>query len=860
MKLKETINDKIYSSGNFSFFAIKLVSIQGITETNQNIVQTILSEENRNKHIKFIDTLIGKADENIIYEICYVCKEINVTQVLRKIDVYLICQLQNYSIEDAQNHLITIYQILNSTFDEYDFEILDSKQVKNLINRKEPEYIYQITRKVILDQLDTLESGITIKNIGFVQENNSEISQNSKKENYITYIFPFKYSVYYGEKLFADLSYQGINSFTLSIKIQPTLIQKDEENFIEEQITKCEKFAQISILSSSPETERIYPTLQKLARDYQSNLLNFLFALKRNTALMTVEIVSSQKIPEPYLHTLASYISAPESQFSNNSFLFTGGYEIHELKSKKVNKNKLSINIENHPLLPDGVSRLLYVFSSEEISCAFRFPPMPKDLIPNFNIKLFKERLAPIELIEQYKKTNSGTLIGYNIFKTHKNEIRILEEDLKKHVYIIGQTGTGKSTILETMMLDCIRNGKGVCFIDPHGDLFKRILGKIPEKRINDVVIFDPADSEYPVGFNFLEYDDINQRYFIANEFVNIIRRLLISEFGVYGASGVTGPIFYKYLRNMLLLVMSDKDNPGTLIDLYISFSSDNAWRRWYPLKIKDPMLEVFVENELKKRSITDSDRGEISLGEYVASKLQNFVFDPLLRNIFIQKKSTINILDIINKGKILLVNLAKGELSEENSRFLGMVLMTKIMSAAMTRVKMQEKQRKEFYLFVDEFQNIATNSFITLLSEARKFGISLTIANQFIEQIEDSHITLSIFGNVGTFICFRLGQVDAKKLEQKFLPYVSAFHLANLPNWHAYVTTLHNGRNTIPFIIQTILDKQDYSEKVANRVRETSRAKYSTKLSLSNNERTKQQDIIDKTFEEILRQFSEEK
>lgn len=822
--------NKIYSSNAFSYFAIKLVSIEGIFSNEQNKIYVQKLEENRNKHIKLINALIGEKDERLTYEIRYVCNAIKENQMLRKIDIYFICQLKNFTQDEVTKHLVTIYQILDATFDEYNFELLDSGQVKNLIMKKEPKFIYSYTRRVIIDRLDTLETGINVKNIGFSEHIPENINDNYEQS--ITYLFPYNYSIYKGEKFFADLSFHGINYFIIRVKIKPALVSREEENFIEQQIIKCEKFAQISLSSSITETEKIYPTLQKLARDYQNSLLNFLFGLKKNTALMTIEIESEEKLPEVYLHTLGPYFSSPVMASSNFDLQFTGNYEVVEIynndKNLKIEK-EIKINLRKHPLIPENITRLLYLFNSEEICCAFRFPLQPTELIPNFNVSLFKERLAPVELIEQFQQQKkSGVLIGYNIYKSQKNEIRILDEDLKKHVYIIGQTGTGKSTLIETMVLDCIRTNKGVCFIDPHGDLFKRILGKIPKNRIRDVIVLDPADADYPIGFNVLEYYDPNQRYFIANEFVSIIRRLLISDYGEYAISHFTGPIFYKYLRNMLLLIMSDPDNPGTLIDLYNCFSSDNEWLKWYPLKFKDPILEIFIENELKNRSLTASSRDEVSLGEYVGSKLQNFVFDPLLRNIFIQRRSSINVLEIMNSGKILLVNLAKGELSEENSRFLGMILLTKIMSAAMERVKLPKSKRREFYIFVDEFQNIAINSFTILLSEARKFGLSLIIANQFIEQISDSKITLSIFGNVGTFICFRLGQIDASKIEQKFLPYVSSFNLTYLPNWYAFMTTLCKGKNTIPFVIQTKVDEEKYSKEIAKKVIDSSREQYS--------------------------------
>ncbi len=323
-----------------------------------------------------------------------------------------------------------------------------------------------------------------------------------------------------------------------------------------------------------------------------------------------------------------------------------------------------------------------------------------------------------------------------------------------------------------------------------------------------------------------LEYEDDSQRHFLIQELVSIIIRLLEDEFGPQ-AYEMIGPIFLQHMKMNLLLVMSKPNDPGTLLEFYNIYQSRNYWRRWLPLQIKDPLLENWVNQTLPNTDYLRTSSDSISTGSYVNSKFEGFVFDPILRNIFGQKHSTINLKDIMNQGKILLVNLAKGELTETNSRFLGMVLLAKIMAAATSRVKIPPKERKEFYLYVDEFQSIATQNFITLLSEARKFGVSLILANQFLSQIKDPRIIQSIFGNVGTIICFRLGQADAELMEREFFPIFNRFDLGNLPNWQAYIKTLINGQTVTPFNLQTVLDKLRYCEVTAQQVREHSRKTY---------------------------------
>lgn len=271
-------------------------------------------------------------------------------------------------------------------------------------------------------------------------------------------------------------------------------------------------------------------------------------------------------------------------------------------------------------------------------------------------------------------------------------------------------------------------------------------------------------------------------------------------------------------------LATSDPANPGTLLEFYNIFQQRDYWRRWLPLKSTDPLLRRWTDEVLPKTNYLSPGSDNVSLGGYVGSKFQGFVFDPRLRNIFAQKHSTISLRDIIAQNKILLVNLAKGQLTETNSRFMGMLLLASLQNAILARVNVRESDRMPFFLCVDEFQSVATQSFVSLISEGRKFGLGLVLANQFISQIGSARITDSILGNVGTFIAFRLGPADAELIEQEMLPEVSRAALINLPNRRAYLKALINGEPARPIAIETILPRTPYLCGTVDRITNMSR------------------------------------
>jgi len=561
---------------------------------------------------------------------------------------------------------------------------------------------------------------------------------------------------------------------------------------------------------------------------YQRYQVRMLHGLRDDAALVTVEIASPAPISHPVVDAVGALITGPTGSGAlredGTSHYLSGGYEVVNLGAEQGAAKafmSLDLHLPRHPLaLPDAV-RLLYLFDSVEASAAFRLPPATAEDPPGVAIIRWRARPAPGDLPER------GLLVGVSVVRGRPYPVRVGPEDRLRHIYVVGQTGTGKTTLLKTMILDDLCNGEGLCVIDPHGDLYKELLGKIPKSRIEDVVLLDPSDTEFPVGFNMLEYETESQRHFLIQEMVGIVSRLMEDEFGYGAVKEFAGPLFFQHMRMNLLLTMSNPDDPGTLLEFYTIYQEEGYWRRWLPLHIDDPQLQRWVTNVLPRQDYLETGRDQVSMGGWVGSKFEGFVFDPKLRNIFGQKRSTINLREIMDTGKILLVNLAKGELSEVNSRFLGMVLLAKLQATAMERVRIPRHSRRVFHVYVDEFQSIATQSFITLLSEGRKFGLSLILANQFVSQIKDPRIVQAIFGNVGTLVCFRLGQADAELMEREMFPVFTRLDLLRLPNWHAYVTTLVNGQTVPPFNVQTVADTIRYDEERAAQVLAWSRERY---------------------------------
>lgn len=428
------------------------------------------------------------------------------------------------------------------------------------------------------------------------------------------------------------------------------------------------------------------------------------------------------------------------------------------------------------------------ILSSEELASFFHFPNTP---LESSNVKVLKSREhpAPVEM------PSVGLLLGKNIYRGEERAIRMTDDDRRRHLYIIGQTGTGKTAFMREMIRQDIVAGKGLCFIDPHGDAAEEIISLIPESRANDLIYFNPGDIARPMGLNMLEYDPRfpEQKTFIINELMDIFNKL-------YNMSITGGPMFEQYFRNSAGLVMDDPESGNTLLEI-VRVLSDKPFRDMKLAKCKNPLITQFWTQVAEKAG------GEASLQNmvpYITSKFDTFLSNEIMRPIIAQEKSAFNFRNVMDSGKILLINLSKGRLGELNSSLIGLLMVGKLLMAAFSRIDIPDQdQRRDFYLYIDEFQSVTTKSIATILSEARKYRLNLTIAHQFIGQL-DEDIKKAVFGNVGSVAAFRIGVEDTEMIAKQFSPIVSADDLLNLPNRHGYAKILINGATTRPFSFVT--------------------------------------------------------
>ncbi|MDD3711858.1 MAG: type IV secretion system DNA-binding domain-containing protein, partial [Patescibacteria group bacterium] len=387
-------------------------------------------------------------------------------------------------------------------------------------------------------------------------------------------------------------------------------------------------------------------------------------------------------------------------------------------------------------------------------------------------------------------------------------------DDRRRHMYLIGKTGMGKSTILENMIVEDIRSGKGVAVVDPHGDLVEKIIKYIPSNRINDVVYFNPADMEYPIAFNLVEQVDPHLRHLVASGLIGVFQKLWADSWG---------PRLEYILRNSILAIL---DFPGSTLLGVVRMLSDKEYRKKVVANIKDPVVKSFWEKEFAGYA----DKFASEAVSPIQNKVGQFLSSSFMRNIVGQVKSSLDMREIMDEGKILIMNLSKGRIGEDNSALLGAMMITKIQLAAMSRVDIDEGQRKDFYLYIDEFQNFSTESFANILSEARKYRLNLIMAHQYIEQL-DERVKPAVFGNVGTIIVFRVGAADAEELVKEFAPVFTEEDIVNLPKYEMYLKLMIDGISSDPFSARGLppllaVDMTNNTEKVI----EYSRQKYATK------------------------------
>ncbi len=501
------------------------------------------------------------------------------------------------------------------------------------------------------------------------------------------------------------------------------------------------------------------------------------------------------KMLKPFFRTNIRLIVATANALDANEIISTIENSFHQFVNPGLNEFVIS------RLRGRSLRSLVYQFSfrifnqsqtlklnSEEIASFFHFPTS-QTRSPIIHWLASRTAPPPVKLPSQ------GVILGESVYQGQREPVRIDRIDRLRHIYTIGQTGAGKTTLLKNIIEQDIKNGDGVCFLDPHGDVAQEILGLVPKSRIDDLIYFNPGDPEQPLALNILEYDPAfpEQKTFIINALIEILEKL-------YNLRETGGPMFEQYLRNSLLLIMDDPSWGYTLMEVSRVFV-DASFRKDLIAKCKNyPVVEFWTKQ-------VPAVGGELSLENmitWITSKLNPFITNDFVRPIIAQSKSSLNFRQLMDERKILIVNLAKGRIGETSSYLVGMILVAKILAAAFSRVGVAENQRKDFYLFIDEFQNFAFKGIASILSEARKYRLALVLAHQYIKQLPEE-IAAAVFGNVGTIISFRIGVEDADFLEKQFAPIFNKTDLVNIPNYNAYLKLLINGYVSDPFNIRTM-------------------------------------------------------
>jgi CxxC-x17-CxxC domain-containing protein len=407
------------------------------------------------------------------------------------------------------------------------------------------------------------------------------------------------------------------------------------------------------------------------------------------------------------------------------------------------------------------------------------------------------------------------TYLGLSTFRDRNILFGIKRKDRRQHVYILGKSGTGKSVLMFNMIIQNIQNGEGVCMVDPHGENVEAVLSAIPPHRIKDVIYFNPADADYHIGFNVLELVDPQYKHLVASGLMGIFTKIWANAWSAR----------MEYILNNTILALLD--TPGTTLLGIPRMLVDKDYRQKIISNLKDPVIKAFWVHEYE--AWQDKFRNEAIAP--IQNKVGQFLSTSIIRNVVGQSKSTINIFDMMNDGKIFLVNVSKGRIGEDNSALLGGMIITKIQLAAMERVRIPEEQRKDFYLYVDEFQNFVTDAFAGILSEARKYRLNLTVAHQYTAQLisdKSSAVRDAVFGNVGTMIVFRCGADDADFLEKEFEPEFTPGDVVNLPNYKAYLKLMIDGVTSRPFSAKTLPQMvKSGDKKIEEEVIKSSRALY---------------------------------
>jgi len=759
-------------------------------------------QDTLHRNIEFINTLLQQSDERFTYDFRTISRPNPSDPNQGEILLHIICAIKAPEAE-AQDHAQSMFQLLNAQFTDLRWQvcadvaaIIDPWSVRHAASLTRRSEFTALPRASTMAQPSRLHLGMP----------------DTHSQPDFFYVHNFLLSTASPHTLYSFLL-QHQAPVAVSIRFQRSALTPAEVEFCRTNVNEIKHSEQLNPVEYQSLIERkmhMHHTLQK-----QQHVV----------ALMTIDIVSAQPIPTLLLTMVGNLLTQSNSmneyrkqQLNANAM---GGYHVVNHSDYRGVADAFRTVRVHLPAVAQSRphDRLPYLYDVSQAAIVSRLPSSSLVPLPGVEMQSHRQLRPPRDL------SPTGTIIGEYTEAGIANPIRISEIDRTRHSYIIGQTGTGKSTVLKSMILDDIAHGRGVCAIDPHGDLINEIIAQIPAHRQNDVIIIDPMQTDAPVGINVFEYDTQAER----EQVIQLFEAMMTQLFSDKGMNkDHTGPAFHRYLRNNAYWVTQDSNDPGTVIEFYQMMEQSEYFKRWYPIDENDAKLVSWRE-QLTNQDFHRMSDGHISWTAYINSKFEDFIFDTRIRLIFGQKRSTVNFYEAMNTQKIILVNLSRGLLNEIASAFVGYIVLAKLQQAALKRAELPHHQRPLFAIYVDEFQNYTTESFVSLLSESRKYGIALTLANQFLSQIENKRIVHAIIGNVGTVIAFRVGIADGEVLKPRFAPEVSPDDLINLPNWQAYVSTQVRGQSRRPFSMHTIRPVEHLDQVHLATVMQLSKQNYGT-------------------------------
>ena len=696
--------------------------------------------------------------------------------------------------ETLYSHYLSLRSILPATIKEAEFApVTELVKLAERISTSSCRHGLVIKRR---RQQIELSHSLTRNSIGFASN-----GQETEQSNHVAdHIFPFLPSHSDWSDLF-NLICGQLNPVHLLLKIQPTSLSDACRSRVSHNISRCERF-----LAGLSGNEIV---LQRQANTIRDQGFVMLQLLEQMAFKLSIAIISDAPINNALGQSLGHAIT--RSQFSGTDFEFLkGGFVVEEMDAEKI--CQLNFFSENEPV------------SLGEAAAAFRLPSPPIGIIPGLPVRRYRTSLAILPAQSQEPNNNNLTLFD-NIHHGIRQPVNIELEDRLRHMFLLGQTGVGKSNLMKSMIIEDIVANRGVAVIDPHGDLVNEVIDHIPAERAEDVIIFDLLDTERPLGLNLLEWRTIEERDLLIDDLYLTLDR-------VYDMHTAGGPMFELHFRGMLQLLIGDHHRPGftpTILDFARCYQDDD-FRKWLTDSVEDEQILDFVK-EIERAG------GDIQLqniAPYVTSKLSRFRQDTILKRIIGQPKTSFNIEKIMAEGKILLVKLGKGRFGAATSAILANHLVSRFKMATMKRGNLPMEERREFFLYVDEAHNLPGENFMELLSEARKYRMGLVLATQYLSQLRASgtsrrgdNLLSAIIGNVGTMLTFRLGHEDAKELGPTFHPAFTSYDITNLPNFQGYARMQMAGEASQPFSFQTRHAESGDNQKRSEKIIQLSRLKY---------------------------------